>query len=162
VPAKEGETGRILLAIDGEPHTEGAVAWALFLGKSLGWSVTAAHVKDPYLKQFSSDIYAQGREEYLAHVDDCLQETAARIERNFVDEAERSGAAYEVKILSGDTKEALTQEARQTGYRLLVLGKKSTAGFGAWRSGKLSQSISAAVDDLPVMVVPRRGAFPRL
>ncbi len=60
--------GRILLAVDGEPHTDEAVCWAVDLALGLGVTLNPVHIRDPYLKQFSNEIYAQGREEYLEHV----------------------------------------------------------------------------------------------
>jgi len=70
------QTGRILVAIDGEPHTDAAVKWALDLARDRDLEAVAIHVKDPFLKQFSNEIYAQGREEYLDHVEVCLDAKA--------------------------------------------------------------------------------------
>ena len=41
------------------------------------------HIRDPYLKQFSTEIYAQGREEYLEHVQQCLEEMARKAQASF-------------------------------------------------------------------------------
>ena len=66
----------IVLAVDGEPHTLEAVCWAVDLALGLGAALNPVHIRDPYLKQFSNEIYAQGREEYLEHVQRCLEEKA--------------------------------------------------------------------------------------
>ena len=68
----------ILIAVDGESHTNSAIAEAARLARALDRPVAILHVEDPYLKQFSNEIYAQGREEYLEHVDRCLGEAGAR------------------------------------------------------------------------------------
>ena len=80
----QSPTGPILVAIDGEPHTDRAVEHALTLAAESGARVVALHVKDPYLKQFASEIYAQGREEYFALVDECLDIQANDSVRRFL------------------------------------------------------------------------------
>jgi len=49
---------KILLCIDGEPHTNKAVDWALSFAEITGAQVTALHVKNTYLKKFYNEIYA--------------------------------------------------------------------------------------------------------
>ena len=151
--ADRGGEGHILLAIDGEPHTRNATTWALGLAEKLGWPITAVHVKDHYLKRFYNDLYAQGREEYLDHIDNCLEEMARKTEENFKREARRIGAVYEIKILIGDPLDVIVTEVRNAMYRLLVLGKKNISGTRAWRSRNLPKSILNTVVGLPVITV---------
>jgi nucleotide-binding universal stress UspA family protein len=134
---------QILLALDGEPHTTAAVQWALALARRLGLPTTGLHVKDPYLKQFQNEIYAQGREEYLAHVEQCLAAHAREVISGFAAIAEASGVPWEALVLDGDPLELLRQELDSERHTLMVLGRKRLTGMAEWQSrnlpGKLSQ-----------------------
>ena len=91
--------GHILLGADGEPHTDEAVRWSLDLAIGLGLKLNAIHVRDPYLKQFYNEIYAQGREEYLDHVQDCLEEKARRASAAFEAAGAREVLAGQAAVL---------------------------------------------------------------
>ena len=130
----QSPTGPILVAIDGEPHTDRAVEHALSLAAESGARVVALHVKDPYLKQFASEIYAQGREEYVAHVDECLEAQAHDAVRRFLEAANRRSVEFEVKVIEGDTAERLCEEIDSARYGAVVLGGEQRRRFGAWRS----------------------------
>ncbi len=153
---------RILLALDGEPHTRNAIEWALELAGKLRLTVVAVHVKDPYLKQFYNDIYAQGREEYLAHVDRALEDKAVRTVAAFERRAKISTAVrYEIRVLTGETLEALVEESRDSGYRVVILGRKPDKGrLDAWRSRNLPRLMNRAIRHLPIMVVPVGSSSP--
>ena len=100
----------ILLAVDGEPHTEEAVRWALDLAIGLGMKLNPVHVRDPYLKQFYNDIYAQGREEYLEHVQGCLEEKATKASEAFeaAVRRRRSDLRWSFDVLDGDPVKQLS------------------------------------------------------
>ena len=144
----------ILLAVDGEPHTDAAVDWALDLARDRGLSVTAVHIKDPYLKQFENEIYAQGREEYLDHVEACLVETAHEVTDAFCSLASERGVPHRAKVLAGAPRDRLIAEAEAGDYAVVVLGRKQQRGFSAWRSGRLSLALAARVTHIPVVLVP--------
>lgn len=145
---------RILLCLDGEPHTEEVIKWALELASRLSAEITAVHVKDPFLKQFYNDIYAQGREEYLDHVEQCLSAKAKQLVEDFEEEARAAQVSWEVKVLAGDPVQELEREVRRGGYRLLLLGRKTSSGLAAWRSRDLPGKLVSAVNDVPVLLVP--------
>ncbi len=147
-------TKPILVALDGEPHTEAAITWALELAARLDSELVAVHVRDPYLKQFHNDIYAQGRLEYLAHVDDCLAEDGDRIQRGFETVADQASVRWRVLILDGDPCEQLAEESGRGDYALVILGRRRISGFAAWRSGNLPARLSAKLVDVPIMLVP--------
>jgi nucleotide-binding universal stress UspA family protein len=130
-------TGPILLAIDGEPHTEAAVCRALDLAAETGSRVVAVHVKDTYLKQFASEIYAQGREEYLEHIDACLEAVARDAVGRFATAARERDVGFEVKVLEGDPFEELRGEIERRRYGAVVLGGEPRQGIAAWRSRDL-------------------------
>jgi nucleotide-binding universal stress UspA family protein len=148
--------GRILLAVDGEPHSAGAVQLALDLAQRLDLELVAVHIKDPYLKQFVNEIYAQGRQEYLDHVDDCLDEKARQVHSDFVTAAQARKIRFAVETRQGDPMEELLLEAGSGRYDLMVLGRKNTRGLARWRSGNLSSHIVDQLTDLPVLIVPNK------
>ena len=63
----------ILFCVDGEPHTEKALRHALLLTGALSANLTALHVVDPYLEKYTHEIYAVGRNECRAHLDQSLR-----------------------------------------------------------------------------------------
>jgi nucleotide-binding universal stress UspA family protein len=145
--------GPILLAIDGEPRTEAAVARALELAAERDVPVVAVHVKDPYLKQFASEIYAQGREEYLEHVDDCLEAAAREATDRFAVAARERGIAFETKVVEGDTLEELRSEIERGAYAVALLGGALQKGVAAWLSRSLSSDLSSRAGDTSVIRV---------
>jgi nucleotide-binding universal stress UspA family protein len=159
-----GHSGGILLAVDGEPHTDEAVSWALDLAFGLGMSLNPVHVRDPYLKQFSSEIYAQGREEYLEHVERCLEEREREALASFrtaVTEARegRSDARepdWTFDVLDGDPAEQLTAHLERKKHSLVVLGKRRRTRISALRSRDLADRISSVGLPVPVLIVPER------
>ncbi len=154
--------GRILLAVDGEPHTDEAVRWALDLALGLGATLNPVHIRDPYLMQFSNEIYAQGREEYLEHVQKCLEETAQMARASFesaVNEYfERRPVAKEpdwtFDVLDGDPAEQLTEHIKGGEYSMLVLGRRRRTRFAALRSRDLGERLMSVECSVPILVVP--------
>ena len=154
--------GRILLAVDGEPHTNEAVCWALDLALGLDAPLNAVHVRDPYLKQFSTEIYAQGREEYLEHVQECLEETAQMARASFeltVNEylEARRGAKepdWTFDVLDGDPAEQLTAHIKRGDCSVLVLGRRRRTRFAVLKSRDLAERISSVGSSVPILVVP--------
>jgi nucleotide-binding universal stress UspA family protein len=133
----------VLLALDGEPHTAAAVAWALEWARARSLPITALHVKDPYLKQFENEIYAQGREEYVAHVERCLSERAEQLIAEFAAAAGEHGVPFETLILAGDPVATVLEQATSGRYSLLVLGRKRLRGVAAWCSRDLPGKLAA-------------------
>ena len=151
------QPGRILVAIDGEPHTDAAVKWALELAHDRDLEVVAIHVKDPYLKQFSNDIYAQGREEYLDHVEDCLDAKAIEAIDEFGKAADVAGIRWDAKTVYGNPKKAIEKEVSLHEYQVLVTGRKLRKGLAAFRYPALPSLLLSASLELPILIVPSRG-----
>ena len=162
--------GRILLAVDGEPHTDGAVRWAVDLAIGLGMTLDLVHIRDPYLKQFSNEIYAQGREEYLEHVAQCLEEKVQMARESFestVNEyLERRRDAKEpdwtFDVLDGDPAEQLMAHIKRGEYSMLVLGKRRRTRFAALKFRDLAERLSSVGFSVPMLVVPEPALPSRL
>ena len=128
---------KILVCIDGEPHTRGAIERAISLGVSRSAEVTALHVIDPWLKQFYNEIYSQGRQQYLEYVDDCLQEQAVRVRREFNEMCLANGLKAGCKVRYGEPLAEILEEVRQAAPDLLITGNKPLTAWGRFRSGNL-------------------------
>ena len=128
---------KILVCIDGEPHTTGAIARAISLGVSRSAEVTALHVIDPWLKQFYNEIYSQGRKQYLEYVDDCLQEQAVRVHRDFSEMCLANGLKAGFKLRYGEPLAEILEEVRHAAPDLLITGSKPLTAWGRFRSGNL-------------------------
>lgn len=145
------------MAIDGEPHTDAAVEWALDLARRLEVPLVAVHVKDPYLEQFQGELYAQGREEYVEHVGRCLAEEAEGASARFMERARLAGVDASVRVRRGDPADELLDEASDARWGLLVVGSKRLRGLAAWRSRNLPGKLAAATCPVPVLIVPQDG-----
>jgi len=142
---------QILLAVDGQPHTEAAIAWALHLAHLTGATVTALHVKDPYLKQFYNDIYAQGRQAYLDHIDRCLADGAEEALADFARRAVAAGVEHRPLIRAGDPLEEMVAACADGDYDLLVVGGKPAAGRRPIRD--LATRLAGSAGISPLVVV---------
>jgi len=157
--------GRILLAVDGEPHTADAVRWALDLAVHLNLELNAVHVRDPYLKQFSNDIYAQGREEYLAHVQACLEDTAQRTSAAFEKAVKeylhgvqhRRDLSWSFDVVDGEPATELIQLLERGEFSMIVLGRRQRSPRAMVRTRDLAERLVAAGCPVPMLIVPGAG-----
>jgi nucleotide-binding universal stress UspA family protein len=144
----------ILLALDGEPHSDAAIEWSMNLARALHQPIAAIFVKDPYLKQFYNEIYAQGRKAYLDHVQACLDSNAKEALTRFEDLAVAQGVEAKCLVRQGSPAEELRAELTTGNYSMLVLGAKRLNGLKRWRQGKLPAKVVAENPGFPVLVVP--------
>lgn len=118
----------------------------------MGAVPTALHVMDPYLKQFHSEIYAQGRREYLDHVESEIRNQS----REALDEIKRLAMdrKIEMVLLSryGDPIEEFLHEAKQGGYNLAVIGAKSPTLRNRLRSRNLPKKLCRKIA-IPLLIV---------
>jgi nucleotide-binding universal stress UspA family protein len=128
---------RILLCLDGEPHSEVACARALDLARG-GATLDALYVVDPYLKKFTHEIYAANRDECRAHLDRSLTaEGGAALDR-FCISAQEAGLNVGRLLQHGEPEAVIPQLATAGGYDLIVLGGKRFSGrYERWTSRDL-------------------------
>ena len=128
---------KILVCIDGEPHTKSAIQRAIFLGLSLPAEVTALHVIDPWLKKFYNELYSQGRKRYLEYVDECLQAEAEQVHKEFNGMCLAEGLEARFKVRHGEPMAEILEEVHQFAPDLLITGNKQLNVWGRFRSGNL-------------------------
>jgi nucleotide-binding universal stress UspA family protein len=129
---------RILLCVDGEPHTEAAVGLALELAKIHGARLDGLYVVDPFLKKFTNEIYAVNRNECREHLDRSLAaEGEAALDR--LCEQAAAAAVVPRRLLEyGPPEEIIPRLAAEGSYDLIVLGGKRFAGrYERWTSRDL-------------------------
>ncbi len=129
---------RILICVDGEPHTETAVAAALGLAQAPGAQVDAIYVVDPYLKKFTNEIYAANRNECRAHLDRSLAAEGTAALDAFGARAQAAGITAGRLLQYGEPEEVIPQLVAAGGYDLVVLGGKRFSGrYERWTSRDL-------------------------
>lgn len=128
---------RILLCIDGEPHSAAACARALDLARG-GVALDALYVVDPYLKKFTNEIYAANRDECRAHLDRSLTAEGEAALDAFIMQAEAAGISAGRLLQYGEPEEIIPQMVAAGGYDLVVLGGKRFSGrYERWTSRDL-------------------------
>ena len=131
---------RILLCIDGEPHTEAAIAAALDLARCSGAHLDALYVVDPYLKKFTTEIYAVNREACQDHLDSALRAEGQAACKAFAERAQAEGLVAGSLIEFGPPEEVIGRLAST--YDLLVVGGKRFAGrLERWSSRDLPRRL---------------------
>lgn len=129
---------RILLCLDGEPHSEMACASALELARIHRAALDALYVVDPYLKKFTHEIYAVNRNECRDHLDRSLAaEGEAALDR-FCAAAQEAGLNVGRLLQHGEPEQVIPQLVMAGGYDLIVLGgKRFTGRYERWTSRDL-------------------------
>jgi nucleotide-binding universal stress UspA family protein len=141
---------RILLCIDGEPHTESACTLALDLARTHGAGLDALYVVDPYLKKFTNEIYAINRNECRDHLDRSLAAEGETALDSLSARAADAGVTVGRLLQYGEPEEVIPQLVVAGGYDLVVLGGKRFSGrYERWTSrdlpARLDGKLSAPV-----------------
>ncbi|MDO9582768.1 MAG: universal stress protein [Desulfomicrobium sp.] len=133
---------RILVCTDGEEHSIKAEAEAILIAQTLGTGVTGLYVLSPYLKKFTHEIYAVGRNECCDHLDRELYREGSTGLKNFSSRCATAGLECITLIRNGYVAEEILAEASSGEYRMLVMGAKLLA---TWRERMVSVNVPAEV-----------------
>ena len=147
---------KILVCLDGEPHTHGAIERAIELARSESAEVVGLHVIDEWLRQFSSKIYAQGRQEYLEWVDQCLEEKASRVRESFVARCHAHDVTARFVLRDGDRTAEIVAVAHELAPDLVITGGRELTRWERFRSGKLPERLRKAVGGKPPIEIVRQ------
>jgi nucleotide-binding universal stress UspA family protein len=141
---------RILLCLDGEPHSATACARALELARD-GAALDALYVVDPYLKKFTSEIYAANRDECRAHLDRSLAAEGEAALDAFCAQARQADVAVGRLLEYGEPEAVIPHLTAAGGYDLVILGGKRFSGrYERWTSRDLPGRLDGK---LPVPVL---------
>ena len=144
---------KILLCIDGEPHTNKAVDWALSFAEIAGAKITALHVKNTYLKQFYNEIYAQGRKFYLDYVDKEIGKYSTDLVFRFSRQAESKKISYSIVEKAGVPFEEIFKEFSTNAYDILVVGGKYVSGMNRLRSKNLPAKLASKIKTKSLFII---------
>lgn len=136
---------KILVCLDGEPHTSGAIEHAIKLGLAEKAEVIGLHVVDPWLRQFYSEIYAQGRKEYLEWVDECLKAEALETGEEFDALCVAQGLEADFRIRHGEPLAEILEEIGEISPDLVITGGKPLNAWGRFRSGNLPAKLEKSL-----------------
>lgn len=157
---------KILLCLDGEPHTRAAIEHAIGLGLSERAEVIGLHVVDPWLRQFYSEIYAQGRKEYLEWVDECLKAEALEAGEAFDALCNAQGLEADFRIRHGEPLAEILAEVDDLSPDLVITGDKPLTAWGRLRSGnlpvRLKKKLGAEIPMISIGVTDRAADVPGL
>lgn len=141
---------RILLCVDGEPHSEAACTQALDLARTYQAALDAVYVVDPYLKKFTHEIYAANRDACREHLDRSLAAEGEAALDALSSRAAACGIDAGRLLQYGEPEEVIPQLAVAGNYDLIVLGGKRFSGrYERWTSrdlpGRLDGKFSVPV-----------------
>ncbi len=136
---------KILVCIDGEPHSKSAIRRAIFLSLSLPAELSALHVIDPWLKKFYNELYSQGRKRYLEYVDECLQIQTEQLQKEFTRMCLAEGLEAGFKVRHGEPIMEILEEVHDFNPSLLITGSKTLNSWGRFRSRNLPLRLSKQV-----------------
>ena len=147
---------RILVAVDGSPHSDHALKHAVGLAKGLAARLRIIHVVDigllPYGPEISIDIDAlldarhAFAEKILAAARDSVQAPDLEIETRMLDTSE---PAQHVAT-------AIVEAAADWPADLIVLGTHGRRGMERWLLGSVAEGVARRAS-LPVLLVPMPG-----
>ena len=145
---------RILVCLDGEAHTRAAIERAIDLAAEESAELVGLHVIDEWLRQFSSEIYAQGRKEYLDWVDQCLAENAAAVREAFVARCHARNVAARFVLRDGDRAAEIVAAVDELHPDLVVAGGKNRSRWETLRSARLTARLRRACGNAtPIEIV---------
>jgi nucleotide-binding universal stress UspA family protein len=99
----------------------------LLLTGALGVELTALHVVDPYLEKYTHEIYAVGRNECRAHLDQSLRKEGLAALADFAEKAAAAGVTAATELADGDRAEVIV--ARAASFDLVVVGGSVLEGW---------------------------------
>lgn len=114
----------ILVCTDGEEHTQKAIEKAMEIAKPFGARLTGLYVLSPYLKKFTHEIYAVGRDECRDHLDASLAKEGGEALAVFEWMCGHAGVACRTLMRNGEVADEIVAEAVEGGYDMIVMGAK--------------------------------------
>jgi nucleotide-binding universal stress UspA family protein len=129
---------RILLAIDGSPHSQTAVEEIARRPWPPASTVRVMAVIQPYPPPATEVVLAG------ATLDDMRRQQASTAEQltgRAVGALTRTGLAAETAVREGDPRSAIVDEAEEWGADLIVVGSHGRSGLTRWLLGSVAQAV---------------------
>jgi nucleotide-binding universal stress UspA family protein len=120
-------------------------------------ALTVLHIRDMYLKKFYNEIYAQGRREYLAHVNNEIQKHAFKTFLRFKHKAQKAGVEYKQKEEpcepQDDPSGIILKEFKNGGHDLIVVGGKRLTGITTIKSKNIPAKLAARIKERALLII---------
>ena len=129
---------RILLAIDGSPHSQVAVEEVARRPWPAGSAIRVLSVIQPYAPPATEFVLAG------ATLDDIRRQQAAgaeEITRTAAEALKGTGASTEMTVREGDPRAAIVDEAEEWAADLIVVGSHGRTGLPRWLLGSVAQAV---------------------
>lgn len=122
-------TKKILFCADGEEHTVRAEEYAITLAEQSKAEIVCLYVVNPFLKQYTNEIYAVNRNECREHLDRVLQKEGENTLEKFLGKAAAKRVTPYAKIRYGDPEQEILSEIDKGGYDIVIMGAKLLKGW---------------------------------
>jgi nucleotide-binding universal stress UspA family protein len=135
---------KILVAYDGSPHSERALAMAIDLAKCAGASITLLNAYD----KVPGDLGEPNFQEVLNRT-----VVAARdMTLNVLTKVREEGLTADMNVLEGPAPDAILRVAETEGYDLIVMGSRGLGHFQGLLLGSVSDRVMHHAS-IPVLIV---------
>ncbi len=133
---------RILMAIDGDEHSERVVDETIKIAGGLNAEVTVLHVTGEY--DFKSTISVHMSDDYWTQVKNNLKEEAEKIVNKAAEKLKENGVKTETKILVGKQPPAdgICKMADRGDFNLLIIGSHRLKGVREMFLGSVSNKVA--------------------
>jgi nucleotide-binding universal stress UspA family protein len=131
----------VMIAVDGSPHSDAAVEFVRKMTLPQGSRVTVvSSVALPTFSYVGSYVPADLQvETWLGEITKAHEDVVSRD----VTALHAAGVHVESRVLQGDPRDTLVEEARRLGANLLVVGSHGRTGFDKLVMGSVSSHVMA-------------------
>ena len=147
---------RVLIGVDGSPHSRAALDWV----KRLPWPegtrvIVASAIRVPIMTSAEMYVPASTFDQLIEDERKAHQELVSEVEQELRD----AGLTTRASVLHGDPREAIVQAAKDEGADLVVVGSHGRTGLAKLLMGSVASHIVAhAPCSVLVVKMERSGA----
>jgi len=131
---------KILLAIDGSPHSDAAVHEVKSRPWPHGSVVRIVSAIQPYTPPATEIVLAGAT---LESVTRQQTEQAAQLTNGAAESVRKAGLEVETAVHQGDPRSVIVDEAAEWGADLIVLGSHGRTGISRWLLGSVAGSVAS-------------------
>ncbi|MGI6685573.1 MAG: universal stress protein [Bacillota bacterium] len=138
--------GKILLAIEGQEHSEKAIDYAINLAKNCNAEVEVLHVREPLTAYHNRVVYD------TVAMNKAIEEDAERIMANAEAKLNEAGIKYTSKIIAGEPADVICDEAEANQMKMIVMGSRAPSVVTRFVLGRVVNTVLTYAP-CPVLIV---------